>query len=566
MSRHRLLYWALVILLLYASVPPSVTAATPPCLYTEDQVCLSAPLPAGQMPTLTATKSTSASKVPEVLVKRKNSVSANSFATELQTQGFAQAKGLLASGWWRVPVPEGQTSTEVLARLKALPDVAAVEEDKLVKGSFAPNDPYFPLQWGLQKVQAPAAWEKTLGNTGVWIAVVDSGIDYYHPDAPTNLLFGYNFAYGNNNVFDDNGHGTHVAGIAAAATNNEIGVAGMCPSCGVLVVKVLDSTSSGSNSDVADGIEYAAYWGAYYGKRTIINLSLGSPYYSQAVADAVSYAQGLGALVVAAAGNNGPGAPSYPAALSGVVAVSATDANDQPASFSQYGNVAAPGVNIFSTVSPVGSVCYGDLYCYLEGTSMASPHVSGAAGLVWSAFPGCTATQVASELESTTDLPAGWSYSYGSGRLDARSAILSLNSGTLPDAAVGSSYLYAVPFSTLGGAGLRTFAVVAGNLPPGITLYSYSGTFAGTPTQAGVYNFTVRVTDGICEAATSIFTLNVQSPATPTPTTTLSPTPTNTPTITATATETSTPTPTATPALGNHVFLPFVPSDCVDCG
>ena len=129
------------------------------------------------------------------------------------------------------------------------------------------------------------------------------------------------------------------------------------------------------------------------------------------------------------------------------------------------------------------------------------------------------------------------------GIIRAERSLLSSSVGTPKGAGsrcLGENALYAVPFSTLGGAGLRTFAVVAGNLPPGITLYSYSGTFAGTPTQAGVYNFTVRVTDGICEAATSIFTLNVQSPATP--------------------------TPTATPVLGNHVFLPFVPSDCVDCG
>lgn len=473
------------------------------CMYAEDGRCIPAPLPASQKPATSQGQRQSVPQGPAVLVKHKASVQAGAFIGDLHAWGFAQAEGLLVPRWWRVPVPAGQTVRQVITRLQSLPGVEVVEEDKQVTALFTPNDPYFWLQWGPQNVQAPAAWDLTQGSVNVWVAIVDTGIDYNHPDRPAFLLLGYNFAYNNSDPYDDYSHGTHVAGIAAANTNNGIGVAGLCPYCMVLAVKVFDSSGSGANSTVANGIEYAAYWGSYYGEKTIINLSLGSPFYSQVLADAVSYAQSLGDLVVAAAGNAGPGPSDYPAALPGVVAVSATDSDNQPAYFSQYGDVAAPGVSIYSTVP----LWYASTpYTYFEGTSMASPHIAGGAGLVWSVFPSCSAGQVASELEMTADAPLGWNYNYGWGRLNVNNALLRFTTNTLPIATTGS--WYSAGLNTVGGAGGKTFSVSSGSLPPGLAL-SYPGTIAGTPTQAGVYSFTVHVADGFCETADQTYTLSV---------------------------------------------------------
>jgi subtilisin family serine protease len=259
------------------------------------------------------------------------------------------------------------------------------------------------------------------GTAGVWIAIVDTGVDYTHPDLVSSRLWlGWDFVNSDNNPMDDHGHGTHVAGIAGANTNNGQGVAGVCWGCGLLAVKVLGADGSGLTSWVADGIQYAAYWGAAFGKRTVINLSLGSPYPSSVLADAVAYAQGQGALIVAAAGNNGLDQLFYPAAYPGVIGVAATDSSDQRASFSNSGShvdIAAPGVSILSTK--------WSWYYYKSGTSMATPHVAGVAGLVWSARPALTASQVCGALLRTAmDLgTSGRDDIYGYGRLNAEAAV-----------------------------------------------------------------------------------------------------------------------------------------------
>jgi subtilisin family serine protease len=297
----------------------SRASAAPACfLPLEDGRCLPPPTPADSAPPPAADAQTApASRGPGVLVKRKANVPPGAFRAGLAAAGFPNVEALAVPRWWRIPVPLGEDPEALAARLSQLPDVETAEVDRPVHVAFRPNDPYYSSQWNLPRIRAPQAWGVVSGTTQVVIAILDTGVDYNHPDlASSRLWLGRDFANSDNNPMDDEGHGTHVAGIAGANTNNNRGVAGVCWGCDLLAVKVLDESGVGYASWVADGIRYAADWGASSGKRTVINLSLGSPYPSSVVADAVAYAQGKGALIVAAAGNNGLDRLFYPRRLS----------------------------------------------------------------------------------------------------------------------------------------------------------------------------------------------------------------------------------------------------------
>ncbi len=274
-----------------------------------------------------------------------------------------------------------------------LPEIEYAEPDYKVKAFYTPNDPFFPgYQYGPQRVGAPAAWEVSQSSSNIIIAIVDSGIELSHPDLAGKLLQGYDFVDGDAVPADSNGHGTHVAGIAAAITNNARGIAGMAPFASILPVRVLDHNGNGSMSTVASGIIYAANRGAQ-----VINLSLGSPYDTSTLQYAVSYAWSRGSVLVAAAGNDGLPTPNYPANYPNVLAVAATDAYDFKTPFSNFGtwvDVAAPGASILSTY-------LGGNYAYLDGTSMAAPHVSGIAALL--AAQGRSNTQVHDIIRTTSD-------------------------------------------------------------------------------------------------------------------------------------------------------------------
>lgn len=236
------------------------------------------------------------------------------------------------------------------------------------KPSPAPQ-PEQSLPWGVDRVDAELVWPS--GNTAdpVRVAVVDTGVSKDHPDL--QVQGGYNAINPNKSWNDDNGHGSHVAGVIAAL-NNELGVAGVGPAADIYAVKVLDRRGSGFLSDVIEGIE----WSVQNGMQ-VINMSLGTESDVQSFHDAVAAAHNAGVLVVAAAGNSG-GAVSYPAAYPEAVAVSATDSNNLLAWFSSRGpevDLAAPGVDIYSTYKGTG-------YATLSGTSMAAPHVAGSAALV----------------------------------------------------------------------------------------------------------------------------------------------------------------------------------------
>lgn len=300
------------------------------------------------------------------------------------------------------------------SELEKDPAVEAVDYNYVREFSYMPNDPRFDAQYGLRKIEAPAAWDRTRGRAGTRIAIVDSGIQARHPDLNAKVVAQYDFGNRDRVAEDNVGHGTHVAGVAAAETGNRTGVAGACPDCSLLVAKI-DRGGTIDAAGVIRGIKWSADRGA-----DVINLSLGAEGYVEAEARAVRYARSKGAVVVAAAGNEARnGNPRiYPAAYRGVIAVGATTRADRRASFSSFGNwvdVSAPGIGILST-SPGG-------YSSLDGTSFSSPFVAGVAGLLASQGRGPVAIE-RRILSTAKDLgPRGRDPYYGAGRVDAAAAV-----------------------------------------------------------------------------------------------------------------------------------------------
>ena len=326
----------------------------------------------------------------------------------------------------RLPLVNGLVvmlpSEAAVPTFNALAGVKKVEADAKVFALGKPSSAVQPtetLEWGANRIDADLAWATSKG-TGVKVAIIDTGIDKDHPDLVANLKGGTNFvapglkAADPNKWNDDNGHGTHVAGIVAAV-DNSIGVIGVAPEASLYAVKVLDKNGSGYVSDVIDGI----YWAIQNGMQ-VINMSLGSASDVQALHDAVDAAYNSGILVVAAAGNSGDGNPNtneviYPAKYSSVIAVAATASDDSIPTWSSSGaevELAAPGVSIRSTWND-------NMYKTISGTSMATPHVAGVVALKLSS--GILASDIRVNLQATAqDLGiAGFDYSYGYGLVRA---------------------------------------------------------------------------------------------------------------------------------------------------
>jgi type VII secretion-associated serine protease mycosin len=304
----------------------------------------------------------------------------------------------------------------VLQTLEEDSRVADAELNYVRRAAAVPNDPEYARQQPyLDRVRLPQAWELAGADADALVAVVDTGVDAAQPDLAGRVLTGRDFINDDGDAYDDQWHGTWVAAIIAANTNNGVGIAGASPRARILPVKVLDAYGNGTDADIAAGITWAADHNA-----DVINLSLGGPRENAVIRQAVEYALRRDVVVVASAGNEGSDAPQYPAAYPGVVAVAATDANGEPASFSGRGpwiDIAAPGTNITSARSRSS-------YETMSGTSYAAPFVSGVAALVHALDPALPASQIVSRLLATAEDagPAGFDGRYGHGILDAVAA------------------------------------------------------------------------------------------------------------------------------------------------
>ncbi|OGO40187.1 MAG: hypothetical protein A2Z04_08655 [Chloroflexi bacterium RBG_16_57_9] len=367
----------------------------------------------------------------------------------------------LTSGWYLLAVPNGQEQAAIVdllrdelvsaaelnyriisfmglglrsSHLESFPTFR-LQPDQLTGGAqlaSAANDPQFPAQWNLIRIRVasqyldePSAWDYTTGGSNIIIAILGTGIDRNHPDLKDKLLPGYDFVNKDDDPSEDGmGFGTMQAGIAAAISNNHLGVAGASWGARILPVKVLDSKTGGNYATVIKGINYAVDQ-----KANIINMSF-SGYDSnyQALQEAINYAVSRGALPIASVGEKGAEPElrtPYPAALNGVLGVTATDRNDVRLPSSGHGpfvDVAAPGEDI------IGTYCENDYRGYATGygSEFAAPQVSGVAALIWSMNPTLKATEVARIIkESARDLgPSGPGEDYDYGLVDAMAGVM----------------------------------------------------------------------------------------------------------------------------------------------
>ncbi len=335
-------------------------------------------------------------------------------------------------GLWSIP--QGTTIEAACAKISLNKSVARVEADRLLDAKLLFNDPSFPQQWGLANhgangglsgadIHAEPALSRFQGTGGTLVALIDTGVDYTHPELASRMwinptetmgngidddkngfvddVFGANFVNGTGNPMDDNGHGTHIAGILAATANNEMGVTGVNPNARIMALKFLDSQGFGDLTGAISALDYAVSKGA-----RISNNSWGGAGFSSTLSDAMDRARNKGHLVVAAAGNesvNIDSNASYPASFlhDNIVVVASTSAQDRLSWFSNFGksgvDIGAPGEEIISTLP-------GNQYGHLSGTSMATPFVTGALSLLWDRRPDLSYQEIIKAVLGQSDL------------------------------------------------------------------------------------------------------------------------------------------------------------------
>jgi len=268
-----------------------------------------------------------------------------------------------------------------LKRSELAKDTEYIEPNYIYSTFFVPNDPSYSQQWNLRSINVEAAWDETRGS-GITVAVIDTGVSPVPDLKDTKLVEGYDFVNDRVDAFDDNGHGTHVAGTIAQSTNNSYGVAGVAYEASLMPLKVLSAGGGGTISDIAEAIKFAADNGA-----DVINMSLGGGGESQLMQEAIDYAYNKGVAIIAAAGNANQNSASYPARYPHVLGVSAVDSAGVKAPYSNYGagvDISAPGGSeagkiVQETINPKTKTA---IFSGFQGTSMAAPHVAGVAALV----------------------------------------------------------------------------------------------------------------------------------------------------------------------------------------
>lgn len=441
----------------------------------------------------------------EIVVRMAPEISAATFQNALSMIGgkvIVEAGGLGELGFRRIQLPVSTTADLAISQLISAGAVARAERNFLVQAWATPNDTRYAELWGMAKIGAPSAWDTTTGSTDVLVAISDTGVDYTHPELAANMwtntaeipgngkdddnngyvddVYGYDFANSDGNPMDDHGHGTHVGGTIGGAGNNGNGVAGVNWRVKIQAVKFLAANGGGSTWGGAQTILYAAKM-----KARVVNASWGcqgAGCYASYLEDALRTLEAAGGLFVAAAGNaasNNDSSPAYPAnyAVNNVVTVAATDSADKLASFSNYGatkvHIGAPGVAILSSTP-------GNSYASWNGTSMAAPHVAGAAALFLAVRPDATVSEVKQKLLATVDpIAALAGKTTTGGRLNL--ARLINTAGKQPAAPAG---FQAVP-------GDRSDVLLSWNANTEIDLAGYRVRWG---TAAGIYNQTRNLT------------------------------------------------------------------------
>jgi len=333
----------------------------------------------------------------------------------------------------KISMEQSNSDIELYVRTESTIDdfeqVNLVKLEKVEAESFNVNDSKSKNQYHLDILGLNKAWKITSGKSNIKVAIVDSGIDLNHPDLRKNLIKGKNIIEPNKLPMDDNGHGTHVAGIVGAVANNNLGITGIAPSCSIMPVKVL-TNGRGSDIDIAEGIVWATDNGA-----DVINVSIGIYTKSKPIEKAVKYALSKNVVIVSSAGNDSKNSKIHlPSMIKGVIEVSATDKKDNFASFSNFGqqiSVSAPGDKILSTLPTYSTELtnkVGKKYGILSGTSMASPMVAGISALIRSRNNSLSPSQVKKIIESSSiDLGRkGYDSYFGHGRVSASNSIESL--------------------------------------------------------------------------------------------------------------------------------------------
>ena len=373
----------------------------------------------------------------ELVVDFKDGTPMSEIQADAQRWGiFLRAAGT-EEGVDAIMETEGPLPSDLSALEKTIaadPHVEDVEPAFVWRALMTPNDPRFAEQWNLKMIHAPEAWDRATGK-GVVVAIVDTGIANDHADLKgAKFAKGWNFVANSPNAYDDQGHGTHVAGTVAQVTNNGEGVAGVAFDATLMPVKVLGADGSGRTDVIADAI----YWAADHGAQ-VINMSLGGGGRSETMANACAYARKKGVVVVAAAGNSGArcrgeGCVSFPAAYDGVIAVSAVGPDATLASYSSWGKqvaIAAPGgEKAKGDAQGVLQGVLGGGYDFYQGTSMASPHVAGVAALLISAGAKSPDEVQKALFAGATKVGDGTvSPKFGHGVLDADGALRALGAG-----------------------------------------------------------------------------------------------------------------------------------------
>jgi len=388
----------------------------------------------------------------EVLVKFKAGTPGGLINRHRAVCGIVESRRSSYTGVTVMTVPQGRSESDLLDYFSRRAEVEYAEPNGILTQSFIPNDPYYTdsreLQWNLNRIGMPAAWDLNQGGSpSTIIAVIDSGVAYENhgaykqaPDlAGTSFVAGYDFVNDDDHPNDDDSHGTHVTGTIAQTTNNAYGTAGIAFNCSIMPLKALDATGSGTVDDVADAIVYAADHGA-----NVVNMSLGGPTPYATIESALTYAYNKGVTLVAATGNDneiGISAVDYPARYSTTIAVGATRWDDAVAWYSNKGpqlDLVAPGgdmdvdqngddygdgilQNVFNPITKR----YNDFgFWFFQGTSMATPHVTAVAALLYEQV-GARPEIIRTILRSTaTDLGmAGFDEESGWGLLDAEAAL-----------------------------------------------------------------------------------------------------------------------------------------------